>query len=377
MKKKIGKGNIYMPWCLYPFKHEMLSANQHPSPCCRFDKNQLSDSDVVVDNYGFYFQDIRNKILNNEIPAGCYNCVEQEKFNKNSMRIQSFNEFSNSHELEIEGMEIMVGRHCNLACFSCNSEYSTLWDEFEIYKSNWKTKELDIDNIPIEKFKYLEILKITGGEPFLHRQFFNLCDRLVKADLAKNIELEIFTNCTWFPSKVNFDQLLTFKKLCISLSLDGIKEVNDVLRSPSKWNTVEKVVEKWLYFRKNKKNVVCKIAHTISLQNVLYLPEIINYADTLGLRIMPQLVFDPDYMSIMAAPVVIKNKILSVLKEKNQNLDTDNGKRIYTLVYDALENKSRADKDIDYNFFYKIADIKKTNYHHLKEYMDLINEIIK
>ena len=191
------------------------------TPCCRFHDRFLSDADKNPDDM---FRDIRDTMMRNEWHEGCFKCKADEDSGKTSMRTEAdefFDDFTDSVELQY--LEITVGRLCNLACVSCGLEFSHTWDKDSIaldYPNTYKIEhfkkkensELNLDDLDIQRLKNVRFMKVTGGEPFLHRQFLNLIVRLAESGLSKNIEIEIFTNCTWYPKKVDEDALLTFKK---------------------------------------------------------------------------------------------------------------------------------------------------------------------
>ena len=61
--------------------------------------------------------------------------------------------------------------------------------------------------------------------------------------------MEIFTNCTWFPPKLEYDALLKFKQIDLSPSIDGVGTTNELLRYPSKWDKIEATLDKWIEFK--------------------------------------------------------------------------------------------------------------------------------
>ena len=171
--------------CAYPFKAKMMMHGTPATPCCRFHDRFLSDADKNSDTL---FTDIKTSMMRNEWHPGCYKCKSDEEVTGNSMRTEADEFFNNFTDFEqLEYLEITVGRLCNLACIGCGLEFSHKWDEDSIaldlpnlYKLEHykKHQEMDIDGIDLDNFRHLKFLKVTGGEPFLHRQFLNLIIRL-------------------------------------------------------------------------------------------------------------------------------------------------------------------------------------------------------
>jgi len=308
--------------CAYPFKGAMLMHGVPATPCCRFHNRFLDDADrEPVDAYGATFADIRDTMMRNEWHPGCYKCKADEETKGSSMRTEAdefFEDFTD--DVELQYLEITVGRLCNLKCMSCGPEFSHTWDDDtlamkletpEYIKKLKEVQELDLDNINVELLKGLRHIKVTGGEPFLHRQFLSFFTRLADAGIASNIEMEIFTNCTWWPKKADYDALLQYKALRIRPSIDSIGVVNDVLRYPSKWDKVEEVLDQWIDMRTQYPDKVSiATATTVGAINAPYMYEFMYWAKvTKNIDVILQTVYEPNYMSILHYPDWFKDNL--------------------------------------------------------------------
>ena len=287
--------------CAYPFKAEMLMHGQPATPCCRFHTRFLPEDNS--------FNEIRKTMMRNEWHPGCYKCKSDEEMKGSSMRTEAdefFDDFTDTVRLEY--LEITVGRLCNLACLSCGSEFSHTWDKDEIalgissedkIKKLKEVQEYDLDNINLDDLKHVKFIKVTGGEPFLHRQFLNLVVRLADSGIAGQIDLEIFTNCTWFPAKLELDALMKFKRIQLSPSIDGVGSTNDLLRYPSKWEKVEATLDKWIEVKDATGRLKIATATTVSVINAPQLHEFIHWARVhKGIEVILQTVYEPHYLSI-------------------------------------------------------------------------------
>ena len=286
--------------CAYPFKASMLMHGQPATPCCRFHNRFLTDRG---------FDEIRETMMRNEWHSGCYKCKSDEEMKGSSMRTEAdefFNDFTDT--IRLEYLEITVGRLCNLACLSCGSEFSHTWDKDELalgisdevkIKKLKEVQEYDLDNLDLDKLEHVKFIKVTGGEPFLHRQFLNLVVRLADSGLAGQIDLEIFTNCTWYPAKLELDALMKFKRIQLSPSIDGVGSTNDLLRYPSKWDKIEATLDKWIELRDATGRLKIATATTISVINAPQMHEFIHWARVhKGIGVMLQTVYEPHYLSI-------------------------------------------------------------------------------
>lgn len=286
--------------CVYPFKAEMLMHGQPATPCCRFHTRFLK---------GKGFNEIRETMMRNEWHPGCYKCKSDEEVKGSSMRTEAdefFDDFTDTVRLEY--LEITVGRLCNLACLSCGADFSHTWDKDAIalginspeqIEKLKEVQEYDLDNINLDDLKDVKFIKVTGGEPFLHKQFLNLVVRLADSGIAGQIDLEIFTNCTWFPAKLELDALMKFKRIQLSPSIDGVGSTNDLLRYPSKWDKVEATLDKWIEVKDATGRLKIATATTVSVINAPQLHEFIHWARVhKGIEVILQTVYEPHYLSI-------------------------------------------------------------------------------
>lgn len=287
--------------CAYPFKAEMLMHGQPATPCCRFHNRFLPEDNS--------FNEIRETMMRNEWHPGCYKCKSDEEVKGSSMRTEAdefFDDFTDTVRLEY--LEITVGRLCNLACLSCGADFSHTWDKDAIalgisspeqIEKLKEVQEYDLDNINLDDLKHVKFIKVTGGEPFLHRQFLNLVVRLADSGIAGQIDLEIFTNCTWFPAKLELDALMKFKRIQLSPSIDGVGSTNDLLRYPSKWEKVEATLDKWIEVKDATGRLKIATATTVSVINAPQLHEFIHWARVhKGIEVILQTVYEPHYLSI-------------------------------------------------------------------------------
>jgi organic radical activating enzyme len=366
--------------CAYPFKAKMMMHGTPATPCCRFHDRFLSDADKNSDTL---FTDIKTSMMRNEWHPGCYKCKSDEEVTGNSMRTEADEFFNNFTDFEqLEYLEITVGRLCNLACIGCGLEFSHKWDEDSIaldlpnlYKLEHykKHQEMDIDGIDLDNFRHLKFLKVTGGEPFLHRQFLNLIIRLADSGLAKQIEIEIFTNSTWYPKKVDEAALLKFKKVIITASIDAHGKVNDVARYPAKWNLIETTLDKWLAMRNNNDKVEVMIACTVSVLNAPDLFDFMLWARIeKRVPVILQTVHEPNYLSIQQWPDWFKrglkytidqqfgidtvrfpdgrlnkaHKLLTKLTNRNSITDTDNSELFLAEMKRLFDRRGHSLNDV-------------------------------
>ena len=189
----------------------------------------------------------------------------------------------------------MFGSECNLDCYMCVHANSTIrqkvaieggvWndaifeelDEMQLEKLHWvsrdkteilKEKDVKQDNaggFTIPKFKveekirntvsmidqtlelapYTRSIKIIGGEPLIMKKHYELLDKLIEMDEAKNIIIKYQTNLTEMKAgKHNiFNYIPHFKLVSMVASVDGIGETIEYMRRRCSWDKIVKNAE--------------------------------------------------------------------------------------------------------------------------------------
>ena len=333
----------------------MLMHGTPATPCCRFHDRFLSDADRDPDNL---FADIRETMMRNEWHEGCYKCKKDEETRGHSMRTNAdefFNDFTDTVQLEY--LEITVGRLCNLACVTCGFEYSHKWDDDAValnHQSLWKLEhfkkhsELDLDNMDLDTLVNLKHIKVTGGEPLLHRQFMNFIVRLAEAGIAPQVNIEIFTNCTWWPKKVEYDALLQFKTVRITASIDAPDELNTIIRYPAKWDVMETTLHKWIDTSKEHESFEVMLACTVGVLNAPVLFEYMDWArNELCIPVALQAVYEPHEYAVTEWPAWFKKRVYSTFKDKFIKLSSNKRKRMeraYNMINSLCHTEVSEDK---------------------------------
>ena len=295
-------------FCIYPWMHIQLKPNGQAKPCCRFDhmneayrdengKPTMSKYNIhnmtfeEISNSEFWTQ-LRRDMRNHKNIPGCHKCKKEDDLGGFSMRHNANMAWNNANqqypenaEIKFKYLELTTGRFCNLACRMCSSDLSTTWDnddkllqglyyDRQDYSNRPQTLSLDFEE---EDFKEVTFIKLTGGEPMLSPTFEPFLDTVINSGYAKNILLQIYTNCSWIPKQRIVDKLKQLGIVQINISIDGLESVNDYVRYPSKWNIVEASAKKWVEFSTVHTNFDIILSPTISLYNILQVPKIWNW----------------------------------------------------------------------------------------------------
>jgi MoaA/NifB/PqqE/SkfB family radical SAM enzyme len=206
----------------------------------------------------------------------------------------------------------------------------------------------------------IEQFDFTGGEPFLIKKHYDILRKCVELDCAKNIEIHYNTNGTIKPSDEIFKIWQEFKQVDVMFSLDGIEERFEYLRNPAKWNEVVSIFETFLAYPK----MYTHICYSVSLFNVLYIPEFINWFNSYGIskdRIYFNIIFNPEYLNIQKIPQQVKLKIKEHV-EKNKLNDKYFDDKIAEITNFMLEGDSVSNIHEFKSITEKLDDIRKESF---------------
>lgn len=305
-------------YCSLLWSHACINPDGGLKACCRYENPTAYAANLASPENAFnnsHLKKIRNQALSNEPIAGCYKCDLEEQSGVKSYRQHSNEAFVLEKEKltelvtpnDIKFIEYFVGSQCNLKCISCHPKFSSKWRE-DYQKLNWpmdnEAEPLAKKTFPLSGFPRLERVKILGGEPFLLKNSYLMFSD-IEPDLLKNIELWYHTNVTVLP----YQDLIEVWKKCrlirLYLSIDGYGDLNDYLRFPSRWETVEKNVREFFKLAVELPSLTVTLQVTVSNCNLFSLPELYQWFRGVSksfqansrVRVNFQPVFDPSFLA--------------------------------------------------------------------------------
>lgn len=250
--------------------------------------------------------------------------------------------------------DLRFGNLCNLKCRMCGPTDSSSW--YDEYVKVWNNDTYDdshglVKLVLNDKGKYvpenndydwplqnnfwndietnisnIRQIHTVGGEPLLIDQHYNLLKKCVDSGYAQNITIEYNSNITNIPEKA-WNYWKKFRYVNIGASLDGVHEVNNYIRYPSKfW----KIAENLRKLDESESNIRVWIAVTIQALNVENIPEMMLWVlkqnfKKIGVNhfrpvITPHLLHGPKYMSIKILPPTSKKRIEQKWKNMLPNI---------------------------------------------------------
>lgn len=315
--------------CSAFWNHQFVDGTGRIKPCCRFESNNVPYFQDTIEKNFFSeeMNELRKASFAGERIAGCVRCNEEEDNGKKSLR-QRYNENQllgqvDTDNPKIEWLELAISNECNLKCRMCDTKYSDKWYDEELALKGFATKTTKIDIRDIFPFvPNLKHLKITGGEPFVTPDHWRLLDYIIDSGYSKNIFLNYSTNCTVYPKAEIVDRLKQFKHVELVVSMDSIvKEEFEYLRYPSDYDAVITNIEKFITLQ-DEFNLRLQARPTISIFNVLHLPETLEWLKSKNIKFNTTHLSFPDFLSITILSAQAKEFIAE--KFKNFEYSDDN-----------------------------------------------------
>lgn len=271
-------------YCRVPFDSVTVSPTGRMQLCCEAqwtggtEITKLKDVESIDQWFnGNYLTSVRQKMLNGERVSECETCYKNESTLGSSTRTwhnsKYFEQHNDVQEQSIKKVDLKLGNKCNLKCKMCFPYASSeLWKEWKALGWNTKDKDPNSDtswkyydgyfkedyswpkNISnIDKIKKASegtnILHVTGGEPTINPEFFDLLNHLIETGDSKNITLEVTTNATKIHPRF-FATVKKFKALTLTISMDGVDKTYEYVRYPARFDVVFENIKKYSAFVK-------------------------------------------------------------------------------------------------------------------------------
>ena len=347
-------------------------------PCCQWDGkggcvdlNQyttLDKSDVEK-----MFIDTREDMLAGKEVIGCEQCYSAENSGVKSRRQELIEQYGIVSEVETKTLDISFDNICNLKCRGCCSTSSHLWqhDENKIYGRpvvSSKDKKYLENNVDIN-LDSLEYINVSGGEPFLSKKFKEFTDTLLEKNNLENLNLTITSNATVIPSDNIYKLMLAAKELSLSLSIDGLGDLNHYFRHGADFDKCLETLEffKNLKTLRGNKHTYLQIHTTVSIYNVNLLADIENFFQQhyKEYNCTHRVLYWPEQLCIQNIPNDLKEKIRPIVESYGEK---------YT---DVLHELNAPGKDIFGHFvnFHSLLDNLRNE--SLESVNPLLSEYIK
>jgi MoaA/NifB/PqqE/SkfB family radical SAM enzyme len=356
--------------------------------CCRSQPVGWIDNASLEETWNSdAMREVRKQVLCGERPDVCKPCFDLEdqgveslrqRHIKNTIPESRINLYPNALDtlredytmpFEFPTMEIKLNNLCNLKCRMCNPLDSTNWKDWDtvvpFYKkeNNYLVPTVDqlvkkpgqyigpfddTDNwwSSFEKLlPYFKRVEFAGGEPLMDPQHYKILDML--KPYGKNIEIKYATNGTTLgisKGRTVHDYWPHFKSVAVNVSLDGIHDVYNYIRSNGNFSEVEANIKE-IQTIPNVSRVVG--AFTAQAGNILQAADCIDYfINKMNIVFYSHRVSYPSVLSAQVLPQELKNRAITRLLNVKDRVNTFNN----VIKYPILERitKQQIQDNINY-----------------------------
>jgi sulfatase maturation enzyme AslB (radical SAM superfamily) len=346
--------------CIAPFSSLYVTNAKIGLPCCII-KKKNDDANIDFDkdlNWNFnstnkFYQDeflsFGNDFAKYKDCQACYlpPGVENAATQKDMHNKEIINDLDYIKNPTVTNLHIKFSNLCNLACRMCDPFSSNLlfkdFTEFHITDDMRIDANKVITNIPKDSVLYKSIIDnlsnirrlwFSGGETLLHDEVWEILKSLHNTGQSKNVTLQLNTNGTVKLSSEEIEILKSFKRLILHVSIDGIGNLAEYVRTNLNWNSW---IENFKIYNENfnKRDHDFQIVTTVSTFNIHKLLEIRNYfVENFDQEIYMNFVYGP-------WPETVPHNISDRAKEYLLNLYR--GDLLGPIVENYLKNKSTID----------------------------------
>lgn len=298
--------NFYVPdtMCPMPWMHLEVSTVGQVRPCCVYftEVGNVKDASLNDTFYNSKMSDLRDAFLSGKRPSGCQHCWRLESKGLSSNRTWHMSLLKkqlltvNLENPTIRSLDIKPGNTCNFKCRICNPVSSSLFAQesnkiqnIAVKTYNWAEENSAIMNEISDLLPNLTNIDMYGGEPFLIKPLLRLVKQAVDLRYSKNIRLHYNSNGSVYPEKF-IDYWKKFKHVDIHFSIDNIGDRFELERGGS-WNQVDSNINQLINLK--LPNIKISIMPAISIMNIFYIDELLQWADRLSLPVNPLYVTDP------------------------------------------------------------------------------------
>lgn len=338
MPERLHPDEITPSFCILPWIHLSTRPNGHMRLCCTANASSagatndkkyggevgilktdsgkpanLTQTGLLEAWNGPYMRSVRQMMLKGEMPPSCLKCFKEESAGHRSKRIWETEYWSqriDTHKLlqetdsegkvppQIAYIDLRLGTTCNLKCIMCSPHDSSRWvgdwNKLHPMIQNPQLKETmqwpdqgRADGASYSWFKtnsqfwsdlksqipHLQQLYFAGGESTIIPEHYELLQYCIDNGYSKNIELRYNSNGIDMPDRL-FTMWRHFRRVRFHFSIDSIGDMNEYIRFPSKWKTIEEQLSR---LDSSEANVEVTIACAVQILNIFYIPDFIQW----------------------------------------------------------------------------------------------------
>lgn len=349
--------------------------------------DELKENPSALHNTS-YKKSLRKEMLNGEKPKECGFCWRIEDNNEISDRVlKSGSEFSYDHHDTIAAMngdedyypsylEVSFGRTCNFMCSYCGPPFSSKWAQDIKNNGPYKVLEEEFNSLVADEEHYthneenpyidafwkwfpdalehLHTLRITGGEPLLMKETFQMLDFLIENPNPKLVFAINTNGCppgdTWkkFTDKVK--QLTDgncVKQMELYTSAEAYGARSEYIRDGMDWDVFMRNIDDFLNNTRNTKVVVMSAFNILSLSSFKeLLTWVLSLKNKYGYHSYLRMLEDDGYDIAEPGDMIFADRITADSNELHNRVSID----IPYLRHPGFLDASIADKTLVNNY---------------------------
>ena len=326
-----------------------------------------NNSSIVEAWNNTYMRETRKLMMEGKEPPSCLKCFQEEKAGVRSKRIWETNKWIDQIGLEdilqdynydtgevppkIRYIDLRFGNNCQLACVMCSPNDSSGWikehkkiapnlkNEVLQYIMQWDKENGELEdtggaynwhkNNP-EFFKdlynqipYLKQLYFAGGEPLIHKEHYEILQRVIDMGYADQIELRYNSNGIEWQDNL-FDLWKKFKNVIFHFSIDDVDDRLHFIRYPADFSHLENQIR--LLDDYQHGNLKLTTAYTVLALNIRNIPAFVKWKLRSNFKLLNKwpdgagmfnchLAYWPPQLNVKALPDWYKNEVEEDLDE--------------------------------------------------------------
>jgi hypothetical protein len=294
--------------------------------CCNLRPDKSGDKN---------FNDIKHTIQTGVNNSRCRVCYESEKQIGSSERTigllylspYSMNRWLDSGELDNFEFRIKFSNLCNLACKTCQPEFSSKYAQvygikvFDYFQNDIGDNEIFWNELTAAITEKCATgcqvsIALLGGESLIQPGALRLIEWLIEANLSSQIVLRLTTNFTNIKTKI-VNYFSKFAQVSICASVDSVGNNYSYVRYPATFDTVEANLPLAL-----SDNVIFSVTPVWSLHNIFYVTEYLDWWHAWFIKhnrhhipIRNVSMSEPHIMTIQNLPVEYQPSLLLVIEQ--------------------------------------------------------------
>jgi|GEM_PF-4565660 len=278
---------------------------------------------------------------------------------------------------KLQRIQLILSSTCNLKCWYCNENNSSYWEQYKRKQGQLPSdfKERKVNPRLLQKSMSwlarrmedgLEELNVSGGEPALCKEFYELAEFLKEAKpFAPRLTMDVLSNLGFREREKEkfFSTLMELSEIfpvCLSVSMDAFGRRAEFIRDPLDWSRWDRHFREWLALSRTNDRVQTRVRTTFSALNLHGLKEFYRYlfeasqSAQAGFEVVDNIVVEPSHLSPYAVPASFSECLtepIRYLQESAGNLTFFSpeqkvlwGERTVSFLEDLAQGLSRGQK---------------------------------